>query len=268
MPGADPAVRTLAARLIAGEGEEIPGDIDHAVVVIHDQETARSHHGAHFGQGLVVYGRITQPRRNASTRRAAHLHRLGVVRTAGLLLFAVFALKAALAPLHLWLPGAYGHTSAPVAAMFAIMTKVGAYAILRVYSLLFGPDSGPAAGLLDPWLLPLALLTVAAGTLGVLASRRLAQQAARPAEVLPLKQERVAQCQQIAPGEAVERREGGHAAVPGDRGGHVAGVVAGLVAAEGEVEILQPAGGETFADGMTIVWQATDADAAEEESAA
>jgi multicomponent K+:H+ antiporter subunit D len=103
---------------------------------------------------------------------------LGVVRAAGLLLFAVFALKAALAPLHLWLPGAYGHTSAPVAAMFAIMTKVGAYAILRIHSLMFGPDSGPVAGLLDPWLLPLALLTVVAGTIGVLASRRLAQQAA------------------------------------------------------------------------------------------
>jgi multicomponent K+:H+ antiporter subunit D len=103
---------------------------------------------------------------------------VGVVRAAGLLLFAVFALKAALAPLHLWLPGAYGHTSAPVAAMFAIMTKVGAYAILRVHSLMFGPDAGPLAGLLDPWLLPLALLTVVAGTVGVLASRRLAQQAA------------------------------------------------------------------------------------------
>jgi len=103
---------------------------------------------------------------------------LGVVRAAGLLLFGVFALKAALAPLHLWLPGAYGHTSAPVAAMFAIMTKVGAYAILRVHSLMFGPDAGPLAGLLDTWLLPLALLTVVAGTFGVLASRRLSEQAA------------------------------------------------------------------------------------------
>ncbi len=103
---------------------------------------------------------------------------LGLVRAAGLLLFAVFALKAALAPLHLWLPGAYGHTSAPVAALFAIMTKVGAYAIVRIHSLLFGPASGPAAGLLDPWLLPLALVTLAAGTVGMLASRRLAQQTA------------------------------------------------------------------------------------------
>jgi multicomponent K+:H+ antiporter subunit D len=103
---------------------------------------------------------------------------LGLVRAASLLLFAVFALKAALAPLHLWLPGAYGHTSAPVAAMFAIMTKVGAYSILRVHSLMFGPDAGPLAGLLDPWLLPLALLTVIAGTIGVLTSRRLGHQAA------------------------------------------------------------------------------------------
>lgn len=103
---------------------------------------------------------------------------VGVVRAAGLLLFVVFALKAALAPLHMWLPGAYSYTSLPVAAMFAIMTKVGAYAILRVYSLMFGADNGPTAGLLDPWLLPLALLTVAAGTVGLLASQRLAEQAA------------------------------------------------------------------------------------------
>jgi multicomponent K+:H+ antiporter subunit D len=53
---------------------------------------------------------------------------LGPARAAGLLLLAVFALKAALLPLHLWLPAAYAGTSAPVAALFAIMTKVGAYA--------------------------------------------------------------------------------------------------------------------------------------------
>ena len=103
---------------------------------------------------------------------------LGLVRAASMLLFVVFALKAALAPLYLWLPGAYGHASVTVAAMFAIMTKVGAYAILRMHSLMFGPDAGPLAGLFDPWLLPLALLTVVAGTIGVMASQRLAQQAA------------------------------------------------------------------------------------------
>ena len=103
---------------------------------------------------------------------------LALVQTACLLLFGVFALKAALLPLHLWLPAAYAHTSAPVAALFAIMTKVGAYSILRVYSLLAGEAAGPLAGLLDAWLAPLALATLALGMFGALASGTLRQQAA------------------------------------------------------------------------------------------
>ncbi len=103
---------------------------------------------------------------------------LGPARAAGLLLFAVFALKAALLPLYLWLPAAYASTSAPVAALFAIMTKVGAYAILRATTLLFGAEAGGLAGLLDAWLLPLALATLLVGLLGVLAARHLREQAA------------------------------------------------------------------------------------------
>ena len=101
-----------------------------------------------------------------------------LIRTAGLLLFAVFALKAALLPLYLWLPAAYANTSAPVAALFAIMTKVGAYSILRVYTLIFGAQAGLAANLIETWLLPLALLTLVVGTLGVVASNHLRQQVA------------------------------------------------------------------------------------------
>jgi len=100
-----------------------------------------------------------------------------LVQSAALLLFGVFALKAALLPLYLWLPAAYAHTSAPVAALFAIMTKVGAYSILRVYSLMAG-DTGPLANLLDAWLAPLALATLTLGMLGVVASTTLKQQAA------------------------------------------------------------------------------------------
>jgi len=102
----------------------------------------------------------------------------GLVQAAGLLLFAVFALKAALLPLHLWLPGAYSRTTAPVAALFAIMTKVGAYAILRVGTLIFGAQAGLLANLYDPWLLPLALVTLAVAALGTLASRCLRRQVA------------------------------------------------------------------------------------------
>ncbi|MDT8405153.1 monovalent cation/H+ antiporter subunit D [Sulfuriflexus sp.] len=103
---------------------------------------------------------------------------LGPVKAAGLLLFGVFALKSAVLPLHLWLPAAYANTSAPVAALFAIMTKVGAYSILRMETLLFGGDAGLLAGMLNAWLLPLALLTLAVGMLGVLAAASLRQQTA------------------------------------------------------------------------------------------
>lgn len=96
-----------------------------------------------------------------------------LIRAGGLILFGVFSLKAALLPLYFWLPSGYGFTSAPVAALFAIMTKVGIYVILRVYTLMFGDHAGVAANLLMPWLLPLALVTLAAGAAGVVASQDL-----------------------------------------------------------------------------------------------
>ncbi len=103
---------------------------------------------------------------------------LGLARAGGLLLLLVFGLKAALLPLHLWLPRAYAGTSAPVAALFAIMTKVGIYAILRTHTLLFGNAAGELAQLFDPWLLPLALATIVIGTLGAMAAGNLTKLAA------------------------------------------------------------------------------------------
>ena len=91
----------------------------------------------------------------------------------GLMLMLVFCLKAALAPLHWWLPTAYSAASPPAAAMFMIMTKVGAYSLLRLYTLVFGVDAGAVAGLAHPWLMPAALVTIALGAVGALAGRTL-----------------------------------------------------------------------------------------------
>ncbi|WP_114417439.1 monovalent cation/H+ antiporter subunit D [Marinospirillum perlucidum] len=95
---------------------------------------------------------------------------LALTKAGGLLLLLVFALKAALLPLHFWLPRTYASASPPVAALFAIMTKVGIYSIYRVHTLVFGPQAGDLASLAQPWLWPFALLTLAAGMIGVLAS--------------------------------------------------------------------------------------------------
>lgn len=95
------------------------------------------------------------------------------IRIAAVMLLMVFAIKAAVIPLHFWLPSSYAEAPAPVAALFAIMTKVGAYSIIRVYTLVFGPDVAVTEGLHSAWLLPAALISLAVGMIGVLAARKL-----------------------------------------------------------------------------------------------
>jgi len=101
-----------------------------------------------------------------------------LIRVAAVLLLLVFSVKAAVLPLHFWLPGSYGNAPGPVAALFAIMTKVGVYSVLRMYTLVFGPQVEATQGLASDWLIYAALLTVAAGTIGVLGSRRMMRMAA------------------------------------------------------------------------------------------
>jgi multicomponent K+:H+ antiporter subunit D len=96
-----------------------------------------------------------------------------LLKAGALLLLVVFGFKAALAPLSMWLPATYAAATAPVAALFAIMTKVGVYAILRVHGVVFGAEAGDAALIAEPLLLPLAMATSVAGVLGALAARTL-----------------------------------------------------------------------------------------------
>ncbi|MDG1168380.1 MAG: monovalent cation/H+ antiporter subunit D, partial [Sulfitobacter sp.] len=95
------------------------------------------------------------------------------IRLAAVLLLLVFAIKAAVVPLHFWLPSSYAEAPAPVAALFAIMTKVGAYAIIRVYTMIFPPELEVTADLHTTWLMPAALASLAIGMIGVLAARKL-----------------------------------------------------------------------------------------------
>lgn len=95
---------------------------------------------------------------------------VGVIAAAGLLLLVVFGLKAAMFPLSFWLTHTYSSISAPVVALFAILTKVGIYAILRVHGTLFGADAGELSYYYIPWVLNLGLLSLIISTLGVMAA--------------------------------------------------------------------------------------------------
>nr|WP_246408087.1 monovalent cation/H+ antiporter subunit D [Microvirga lupini] len=96
-----------------------------------------------------------------------------LVAAAAAILGTAFLMKAGAWPLNFWLPTTYAAASAPAAALFAIMSKLGVYVILRLWTLVFGPGAGLLAGFGGEWLLFTGLLTIAFGTVGVLASQSL-----------------------------------------------------------------------------------------------
>lgn len=99
----------------------------------------------------------------------------GLLKAGAAVLGIAFLTKAGMWPLNFWLNPAYSAAGAPVAALFAIMTKVGVYAVMRVSTLLLPAQAGVAAGFGMDWLVIGGLATLAFGTIGLLASRQLGQ---------------------------------------------------------------------------------------------
>ncbi len=81
--GAHAAQRAFAARLVLSEAEEIAGDIDHAVGIVQNHQTARPHDGARRREGLVVHRRIEERDGDASAGRPADLDGLEVATGQG-----------------------------------------------------------------------------------------------------------------------------------------------------------------------------------------
>lgn len=93
--------------------------------------------------------------------------------TGAAILGIAFLIKAGTWPLNFWLPGTYSAAIAPVGAAFAMLTKVGVYAFLRVGTLMSEDEA--AASMLGMMMFYFGLATLLAGTLGMLASHHLAR---------------------------------------------------------------------------------------------
>ncbi|MEM7034540.1 MAG: Na+/H+ antiporter subunit D [Chloroflexota bacterium] len=90
----------------------------------------------------------------------------GVVITLSTLFMVAFGIKAALFPVFFWLPASYHTPPAAVSAIFAgLLTKVGIYALIRVFTLLFVQDTGYTHTII----LVVAGLTMVVGILGAVA---------------------------------------------------------------------------------------------------
>jgi multicomponent K+:H+ antiporter subunit D len=99
----------------------------------------------------------------------------GLLEAGAAVLGIAFLLKAGMWPLCFWLPRTYGAASAPAAAMFAILTKVGVYAVLRTSLLFFGDAGSASAGFGREWLVAGGVLTLAFAAIGAFGSQDLSR---------------------------------------------------------------------------------------------
>lgn len=96
----------------------------------------------------------------------AWLLQLGAV-----ILALAFLTKGAMWPLGFWLPTTYASASAPVGAMLVLMTKVGVYAVLRVWLSVFGEQAGALSAFGLEALAWGGMATLLFGAIGMLASQ-------------------------------------------------------------------------------------------------
>ncbi|OIJ22092.1 Na+/H+ antiporter subunit D [Anaerobacillus alkalidiazotrophicus] len=74
--------------------------------------------------------------------KVAELEQQGVLNVIAILFLLVFGMKGALFPLYFWLPKSYYGPPAAIAALFGgLLTKVGIYAIIRTFTLIFYHES-------------------------------------------------------------------------------------------------------------------------------
>ena len=98
---------------------------------------------------------------------------IGLLHAAAGILATAFLIKAAVWPLNFWLVPAYSAATAPVGALFALMTKVGIYTILRLWTLMFASEAGDSTSFGAMWLIIGGMATMVYGGIGTLAATRL-----------------------------------------------------------------------------------------------
>jgi len=112
----------------------------------------------------ILYGLTGSLNMADLSLQVANVSNRGLVNVTAILFLVGFGIKSAVFPLYFWLPASY-HTPPPaISAIFGgLLTKVGVYAMLRVFTLIFIPDD-----FLTTVITVMALLTILSGGLGAL----------------------------------------------------------------------------------------------------
>lgn len=146
---------SFALLVLGGERRQIDGGVKY--LVLNMLATLL------FLAGIALLYGLTGTLNMADLRSAvAHAEPMPVTIAAALFL-AGFAIKGGLFPLFGWLPASYHTPPVPVAALFAaLLTKVGIYALIRLFTLVFVHDTGFTHVLL----VGMAVATMVVGVLG------------------------------------------------------------------------------------------------------
>ena len=114
----------------------------------------------------ILYGMAGTLNMADLSRQMSNEMHTGMVSTLAMLFLVAFGIKSALFPFFFWLPASYHTPPVSVSAIFAgLLTKVGVYTLIRVFSLLFHQDVAYTHTLI----LVIAGLTMVTGVLGAMA---------------------------------------------------------------------------------------------------
>lgn len=114
----------------------------------------------------ILYGMVGALNMADLARQLPQVTQPGLTLALAMLFLVAFGIKAAIFPLFFWLPASYHTPPVAVSAIFAgLLTKVGVYALIRVFTLLFIQDVSYTHTLI----LIIAGLTMVTGVLGAAA---------------------------------------------------------------------------------------------------
>jgi multicomponent Na+:H+ antiporter subunit D len=112
----------------------------------------------------VLYGLVGTLNMADISLKIAEVENRTLVEISAVLFLVGFGIKSAIFPLYFWLPASYHTPPSAVSAIFAgLLTKVGVYALIRVFTLIYVGDS-----FLTTLLLVLAIMTIFSGGVGAI----------------------------------------------------------------------------------------------------
>ncbi len=148
---------------MGGSREETEGGVKYVIMNMISSAVFLAATGLLFG----ISGTVNMADLGSRIHRLAAMHPVLVTAIAMLYLIA-FGMKAAVFPLFSWLPASYHTPPTAITTIFgALLTKVGVYALIRVFTLIFGTVN--VLWLAQPLLLVIASLTMLTGVFGAVA---------------------------------------------------------------------------------------------------